>query len=245
MSAFCGVLLTICLSIHSPFGCPQLTLSHIIDVELKNKFLFSTHLYQKKSTLLLFMFSAVNKFCNRHFFKLAILVLLLEAVLNYLIIQRVPYTEIDWKAYMQEVDGFLNGEWNYDYLRGETGPCVYPGGFIYIFSVFSMITDKGNDIRLAQYLFEFTYLLFIGIVFVIYHKARVSDDLKQKDRGSSSKPIVSPLFTLILLCMSRRIHSIFVLRLFNDCIVMLFAYMSIIALIHDHWSIGSILLRHV
>lgn len=33
-------------------------------------------------------------------------------------------TEIDWVAYMQEVEGFLNGSWNYTELRGDTGPLV-------------------------------------------------------------------------------------------------------------------------
>lgn len=44
-------------------------------------------------------------------------------------------TEIDWVAYMQEVEGFLHGERNYFNLRGDTGPLVYPAGFVYIYSV--------------------------------------------------------------------------------------------------------------
>lgn len=44
-------------------------------------------------------------------------------------------TEIDWVAYMQEVEGFLDGERNYRNLRGDTGPLVYPAGFIYVYSV--------------------------------------------------------------------------------------------------------------
>jgi hypothetical protein len=31
-------------------------------------------------------------------------------------------TEIDWKAYMEEVEGFLAGERNYSNIRGSTGP---------------------------------------------------------------------------------------------------------------------------
>lgn len=34
-------------------------------------------------------------------------------------------TEIDWKAYMQEVEGFLNGTTDYNQLEGDTGPLVY------------------------------------------------------------------------------------------------------------------------
>lgn len=36
---------------------------------------------------------------------------------------------------MQEVKGFLNGERDYYNLRGDTGPLVYPAGFVYIYSV--------------------------------------------------------------------------------------------------------------
>lgn len=44
-------------------------------------------------------------------------------------------TEIDWVAYMQEVKGFLDGERDYRNLRGDTGPLVYPAGFVYVYSV--------------------------------------------------------------------------------------------------------------
>lgn len=46
------------------------------------------------------------------------LLLLAELLLNVLIIERVKYTEIDWIAYMQEVEGFLNGTWDYSQLKG-------------------------------------------------------------------------------------------------------------------------------
>ena len=45
-------------------------------------------------------------------------ILLVELLLNLVIVQRVPYTEIDWKAYMQECEGFLNGTTDYSLLRG-------------------------------------------------------------------------------------------------------------------------------
>ena len=37
----------------------------------------------------------------------------------------VSDTEIDWEAYMQEVEGFLNGTYDYMKLEGATGPLVY------------------------------------------------------------------------------------------------------------------------
>lgn len=36
---------------------------------------------------------------------------------------------------MQEVKGFLDGELNYMNLAGDTGPLVYPAGFLYVYSV--------------------------------------------------------------------------------------------------------------
>lgn len=47
-------------------------------------------------------------------------ILLAELLLNVFVVQRVPYTEIDWKAYMQECEGFLNGTTDYSQLRGSS-----------------------------------------------------------------------------------------------------------------------------
>ena len=44
---------------------------------------------------------------------LMVLIIFAELVLNAIIVKFVPYTEIDWKAYMQEVEGYLNGSTNY------------------------------------------------------------------------------------------------------------------------------------
>lgn len=48
----------------------------------------------------------------------SIAILVTELVLNVLIVQRVNYTEIDWIAYMQQCEGFLNGTTNYALLKG-------------------------------------------------------------------------------------------------------------------------------
>lgn len=45
-------------------------------------------------------------------------IILAELVLNVLVIQNVRYTEIDWVAYMQECEGFLNGTTDYSLLKG-------------------------------------------------------------------------------------------------------------------------------
>lgn len=33
-------------------------------------------------------------------------------------------TEIDWEAYMEEVEGVINGTYDYAHLKGGTGPLV-------------------------------------------------------------------------------------------------------------------------
>eukprot|EP01135_Chromosphaera_perkinsii_P007547 Nk52_evm3s914 gene=Nk52_evmTU3s914 len=152
-----------------------------------------------------------------HNSKVALLLLLLECVLNVIIIQRVPYTEIDWQAYMEEVEGFLGGDWNYANLRGGTGPLVYPAGFVYIFSALYHLTGNGVLIVRAQYLFAGLYVLFLAVVFVLYCRC-----------GKT------PPYVLVLLSLtSRRVHSIFVLRLFNDPVAMLFLYISIAIFMHS------------
>jgi len=77
-------------------------------------------------------------------------------------------TEIDWKAYMQEVEGFLNGTLDYQYLKGDTGPLVYPAGFVYIFSLFYFATEHGTNVVAGQYLFAVIYCAFMYQVFKLY-----------------------------------------------------------------------------
>ena len=54
------------------------------------------------------------------------ILLLGECVLCGLIVWKVPYTEIDWRAYMDEVGGYLGGERDYLKLKGDTGPSRTP-----------------------------------------------------------------------------------------------------------------------
>ena len=37
--------------------------------------------------------------------------------------------------------------------KGDTGPLVYPAGFVYVYIFLRWITDMGKNIRRAQYLF--------------------------------------------------------------------------------------------
>ena len=85
-----------------------------------------------------------------------------------------PDTEIDWKAYMEQVALYLSGELDYVKLKGSTGPLVYPAGHVYIYSVLYKLTDQGRNIFTAQLVFTGVYLLTLGIVLAVYLKAKVS-----------------------------------------------------------------------
>ncbi|KAG2218160.1 hypothetical protein INT45_006212 [Circinella minor] len=163
-------------------------------------------------------------FNREYFWYLASLLLIGECVFNFLIINKVAYTEIDWIAYMQEVKGYLDGERDYQKLYGDTGPLVYPAGFVYVYSFLYYITNNGRNIRLAQYLFEVLYLATQWFVFAIYSK---------------SKKL--PPYSIILLCISKRLHSIYVLRCFNDPVAMFFMYSCILAMLNRRWLLSSVL----
>ena len=135
--------------------------------------------------------------------------LAVEAILIAGVIVCVPYTEIDWKAYMEEVSGFLDGELDYRQLKGGTGPLVYPGGFVWIYSVLYYFTKLGKAIQVAQWIFAGVYLLTVSLMLRFYTRA-----------GLTWK-VMLPLF------ISKRIRSLYVLRLFNDCWAMLFLVVAL------------------
>ena len=144
-----------------------------------------------------------------------------DMVLTTMIILKVPYTEIDWKAYMQEVEGVVQGQYDYTHLRGDTGPLVYPAGFVYVYYGLYALTQSGVDIITAQYAFLWIYILTLIMVLIIY------------GRSGNTPPIA-----IVILILSKRIHSIFVLRVFNDCIAMSLLYGSVILFQRNAWLRG-------
>ncbi|XP_052303199.1 dol-P-Man:Man(5)GlcNAc(2)-PP-Dol alpha-1,3-mannosyltransferase isoform X1 [Populus trichocarpa] len=152
----------------------------------------------------------------------ALALIFMDALLVALIIAYVPYTKIDWDAYMSQVTGFLGGERDYTNLKGDTGPLVYPAGFLYIYSAIRFIT--GGEVYPAQILFGILYIINLSIVIFIYVKTEVL-----------------PWWALILLSLSKRVHSIFVLRLFNDCFAMTLLHAALATILYQKWHLGLIL----
>ena len=97
---------------------------------------------------------------------------------------------------LQEVQGVLNGTLDYSQLRGDTGPLVYPAGFVWFYMGLYHLTSAGANIRLAQYVFAGVYLTLVATVFRLLLRTRR----------------VPNLVLIIISCTSYRIHSICVLR---------------------------------
>jgi len=117
---------------------------------------------------------------------------------------------------MQEVEGWaVEGHTDYLQLKGDTGPLVYPAGFLYVYRALRwLVGDAGRSaaaIRAAQWVFVGVYLFTLGVVLAIYGKARPG-----------------PPWLVLLLAASKRLHSLFMLRLFNDGATMALAYAAVL-----------------
>ncbi|CAM1511725.1 Fc.00g092380.m01.CDS01 [Cosmosporella sp. VM-42] len=147
---------------------------------------------------------------------------LADAVLCAGIIWKIPYTEIDWVAYMEQVSQFVSGERDYTKMEGGTGPLVYPAAHVYTYTGLYYLTDEGKNIFFAQQLFAVLYMATLGLVMLCYWKAKV------------------PPYVFSLLILSKRLHSIFVLRCFNDCFAVFFLWLAIYCFQRRSWTLGTI-----
>ncbi|KAJ1409012.1 ALG3 protein-domain-containing protein [Ochromonadaceae sp. CCMP2298] len=168
------------------------------------------------------LWSLASHFLGRLTPEKAAALLLVDVVFCAIIVWKVAYTEIDWKAYMEEVEGFLGGERDYTQIRGSTGPLVYPAGFLYIFTILRYLTSAGKNTFLAQVLFVGVYLLTLMVVLALY--------------------IICGAHTLsaVLLLLSKRVHSIYMLRMFNDCVAVLCGYLAVLLFGHDQYRLGCL-----
>jgi alpha-1,3-mannosyltransferase len=101
---------------------------------------------------------------------------------------------------MQQATLYEKGERTYTNIEGDTGPLVYPAGFLHLFSLLKSLTQGGTDILTAQFIFAALYIATQALTLASFIKSQTL-----------------PPWSLALVCLSRRVHSIYVLRLFNDC----------------------------
>lgn len=79
-----------------------------------------------------------------------------------------------------------------------------------MFSVLKALTDDGQNIFKGQVIFAIIYLMVLATILKLYTQGKTV-----------------PAMGFCLLAASKRIHSIFVLRMFNDCVAILFGYLAI------------------
>ncbi|CAL2032420.1 unnamed protein product [Caenorhabditis brenneri] len=136
------------------------------------------------------------------------------------------FTEIDWSTYMQQVECYSKkGILNYTNIGGDTGPVVYPAGQIFAYRILHFLTSSGRNIRLAQHIFQCFHLFNIFMVFRILQKTMR----------------VPPIVLLLVTITGYRIHSIFMLRLFNDPLAMMLFYVAMDRFLNEKWLVGCIL----
>jgi alpha-1,3-mannosyltransferase len=138
-------------------------------------------------------------FDPKYFWLVASLCLLADAVLTTAIIRYIAFTEIDFQTYVQQAQLFLKGERQYDKITGDAGPCVYPALHLYLSSALVYVSKAGANLLPAQAVYAALYIVHQLIVMAIYREAGM------------------PAAVLPALVVSKRLHSIYVLRLFNDC----------------------------
>ena len=206
----------------------------------------------------------------RHFPLLTALLVLGEALLGAAVVLLRRYTEIDWRAYVQEVEGWTlrrAAPLNYLFLRGDTGPCVYPAGFLHVFRALVWLATPasgsgsgsgsgaaaaspaceaaaaaeacifdfgatcatpapcgGQDVRPVQWAFLAVYLATLALALDVLARARPG-----------------PPWACLLLAASYRLHSVYLLRLFNDCVAMLFFFGALSLLARRRFLWGTLL----
>jgi alpha-1,3-mannosyltransferase len=75
----------------------------------------------------------------------------------------------------------------------------YPAGHVYVHQMLYDFTSQGTNIRSAQGVYAVLYVASLVFTCAVYLQAGV------------------PNWIILLLPLSKRLHSIYVLRLFNDC----------------------------
>lgn len=94
-----------------------------------------------------------------------------------------------------------------------------------IFTHLYDLTNEGSDVRKAQFIFMGVYLLTqASALFLVYRPAKV------------------PPYVLPLLILSKRLHSIYMLRMFNDVFSTLFTIFAIALLQRRRWTLSAVAL---
>lgn len=101
---------------------------------------------------------------------------------------------------------------------------------MYIYSGLYYLTNHGADISMAQWIFAGLYLANLTAVLLIYLQLNKTHHYP-------------PYMLAFLGCTAYRIHSIFVLRLFNDPVAMFLLYVAVLLFMNHSWTLGCAMYR--
>jgi len=104
----------------------------------------------------------------------------------------------------------------------------YPAGHVRVHQFLYDITDSGTNVAFAQWIYSVLYIASLFLSCIIYQLA-----------GNV------PNWAILLLPLSKRLHSIYVLRLFNDCWAVVAVQASIVAFQRGYFDTGMMLFRCV
>ncbi len=99
----------------------------------------------------------------------------------------------------------------------------YPAAHVLIYRALYHLTEQGTNIYRAQAVFTALYMSTLVIVIMSYRRAR------------------APVYALGLLALSKRLHSIYILRLFNDGYAMFFLHAMALSVSYSAWNVGVVL----
>ncbi|KAL3782027.1 hypothetical protein HJC23_003690 [Cyclotella cryptica] len=172
------------------------------------------------------------------------LLLLFETALSSLVVTHLPYTEIDWVAYMpptckkcRPIKTSLASDaaaavWRASMESGED--------FLGLDGSTSPIA-----IRKIQWVFVVMYLVNSAVVMALYQRVLSGMRQRQQQRDDQNLQFSALVWAwciaMDITFLSKRIHSIFVLRLFNDAPAMLLLNLSMyLVACCDAWALGRV-----
>lgn len=144
---------------------------------------------------------------------------------------------------MRQVEVYQSGERDYSLLKGPSGPLVYvsliflqgapshvvpryPAGHLLVHRFLHTVTSGGANLALTQQIYGALYLISQFLTMAIYQE---SGEI--------------PNWAVLLLPLSKRLHSIYVLRMFNEAWAIPTVLASILLFCRGEDALASLLFR--
>jgi len=105
------------------------------------------------------------------------ILLVLEFLLNLYFLHHGPLHPIDYPTYLVQARQFRLGERDYARISGPTGPLVYPGGHVIIFSLFERLFGIKGDVNWSGYLPAQWIFLILQLVHTWVYSFEIWTDL--------------------------------------------------------------------